>query len=205
MSQLAAALAGYSRGAAASGLRNTVETLEALAAAITVSQRGSSPASIIQQGSGPVTAPADVTASRSAAAVDMGSVSPRHREVVEEIIDFLEIQDIRKKAVGTLAYGLQKRVELGRALALDPQVLLLDEPMAGMNAEETEDMARFILDINEERDVTVVLIEHDMGVVMDISDRICTLDFGERISMGKPEEIQADPKVVAAYLGEEEH
>ena len=128
----------------------------------------------------------------------------KHREVVEEIIDFLEIQDIRKKAVGTLAYGLQKRVELGRALALDPEVLLLDEPMAGMNAEETEDMARFVLDINEERDVTVVLIEHDMGVVMDISDRICTLDFGERISMGKPEEIQADPKVVAAYLGEEE-
>jgi len=128
----------------------------------------------------------------------------RHREVVEEIIDFLEIQDVRKKAVGTLAYGLQKRVELGRALALDPKVLLLDEPMAGMNAEETEDMARFILDINEERDITVVLIEHDMGVVMDISDRICTLDFGERISMGKPEEIQADPKVVSAYLGEEE-
>jgi len=128
----------------------------------------------------------------------------RHREVVEEIIDFLEIQDVRKKAVGTLAYGLQKRVELGRALALDPKVLLLDEPMAGMNAEETEDMARFILDINEERDITVVLIEHDMGVVMDISDRICTLDFGERISMGKPEEIQADPKVVSAYLGDEE-
>lgn len=128
----------------------------------------------------------------------------RHREVVEEIIDFLEIQDIRKKVVGTLAYGLQKRVELGRALALDPQILLLDEPMAGMNVEETEDMARFILDINEERDVTVVLIEHDMGVVMDISDRICALDFGERISLGKPLEIQSDPKVVAAYLGEEE-
>ncbi|UCG38201.1 MAG: ABC transporter ATP-binding protein [bacterium] len=127
-----------------------------------------------------------------------------HREVVEEIIDFLEIQDIRKKTVGTLAYGLQKRVELGRALALDPQVLLLDEPMAGMNVEETEDMARFILDINEERDITVVLIEHDMGVVMDISDRICALDFGERISLGKPSEIQADPKVIAAYLGEEE-
>ena len=129
----------------------------------------------------------------------------RHREVVEEIIDFLEIQDIRKKPVGTLAYGLQKRVELGRALTMDPKVLLLDEPMAGMNAEETEDMARFVLDINEERDITVVLIEHDMGVVMDISDRICTLDFGERISLGKPAEIQADPKVVSAYLGEEEH
>lgn len=127
-----------------------------------------------------------------------------HREVVEEIIDFLEIQDIRKKVVGTLAYGLQKRVELGRALALDPKILLLDEPMAGMNVEETEDMARFILDINEERDVTVILIEHDMGVVMDLSDRICALDFGERISLGKPDEIQEDPKVVAAYLGEED-
>jgi len=127
-----------------------------------------------------------------------------HREVVEEIIDFLEIQDIRKKTVGTLSYGLQKRVELGRALALDPQVLLLDEPMAGMNVEETEDMARFILDINEERDMTVILIEHDMGVVMDLSDRICALDFGERISLGKPEEIQADPKVVTAYLGDED-
>jgi branched-chain amino acid transport system ATP-binding protein len=127
-----------------------------------------------------------------------------HREVVEEIIDFLEIQDIRDNVVGTLAYGLQKRVELGRALALDPKLLLLDEPMAGMNVEETEDMARFILDINEERDVTVVLIEHDMGVVMDISDRICALDFGERISLGKPLEIQNDQKVVAAYLGEQE-
>ncbi len=128
----------------------------------------------------------------------------RHREIMEEIIDFLEIQNIRKKLVGTLPYGLQKRVELGRALALDPEVLLLDEPMAGMNVEETEDMARFILDINEERDITVVLIEHDMGVVMDISDRICALDFGIKISEGRPEEIQSDPTVISAYLGETE-
>ena len=125
-------------------------------------------------------------------------------QVERDIVDFLEIEHIRKFPVGALAYGLQKRVELARALAMRPKVLLMDEPVAGMNVEETEDMARFILDINEERDVTVVLIEHDMGVVMDLSDRICALDFGERISLGKPGEIQADPKVVAAYLGEEE-
>jgi branched-chain amino acid transport system ATP-binding protein len=126
-----------------------------------------------------------------------------HREMVEEIIDFLEIQAIRKKVVGTLAYGLQKRVELARALALQPKLLLLDEPMAGMNAEEKEDMARFILDINEERSTSVVMIEHDMGVVMDLSSRICVLNFGERIAEGTPEEIRRNPEVQAAYLGEE--
>jgi branched-chain amino acid transport system ATP-binding protein len=126
-----------------------------------------------------------------------------HREMVEEIIDFLEIQAIRKKVVGTLAYGLQKRVELARALALEPKLLLLDEPMAGMNAEEKEDMARFILDINEERGTSVVMIEHDMGVVMDLSSRICVLNFGERIAEGTPEEIRRNPEVQAAYLGEE--
>jgi branched-chain amino acid transport system ATP-binding protein len=126
-----------------------------------------------------------------------------HRRTVEEIIDFLEIQAIRKKVVGTLAYGLQKRVELARALALQPKLLLLDEPMAGMNVEEKEDMARFVLDINEERGTTVVMIEHDMGVVMDVSSRICVLNFGQRIAEGTPEEIRRNPEVQAAYLGEE--
>jgi branched-chain amino acid transport system ATP-binding protein len=124
-----------------------------------------------------------------------------HRRVVEDIIDFLEIQHIRKKVVGTLAYGLQKRVELARALALEPKLLLLDEPMAGMNAEEKEDMARFILDVNEERGTAIVMIEHDMGVVMDLCDRIVVLSFGEKIAEGTPAEIQAHPDVVAAYLG----
>jgi branched-chain amino acid transport system ATP-binding protein len=128
----------------------------------------------------------------------------RHREVVEGIIDFLEIQKIREQPVGTLSYGLQKRVELGRALALEPRLLMLDEPMAGMNAEETEDMARFILDINQEKGVTILLIEHDMGVVMDISDRIVALEFGVKIAEGRAEEIQKDPRVVAAYLGQTE-
>jgi branched-chain amino acid transport system ATP-binding protein len=126
-----------------------------------------------------------------------------HRAVVEEIVDFLEIERIRKQVVGALPYGLQKRVELGRALAQSPRLLLLDEPMAGMNVEEKEDMARFILDIHEERGITVVLIEHDMGVVMDISQRIHVLDFGKKIAEGAPNEIRQDPDVVRAYLGEE--
>jgi branched-chain amino acid transport system ATP-binding protein len=123
------------------------------------------------------------------------------RRVIEEIIDFLEIEPIRKQIVGTVPYGLRKRVELGRALALQPKLLLMDEPMAGMNLEEKEDMARFILDIYEERVNTIVLIEHDMGVVMDISHRVAVLDFGRKIAEGKPGEIKSDPNVIKAYLG----
>jgi branched-chain amino acid transport system ATP-binding protein len=125
-----------------------------------------------------------------------------HRRRVEDIVDFLKIQDLRKRPTGSLAYGLQKRVELGRALALDPQVLLLDEPMGGMNQEEKEDMARFILDVNEEWGTTVVLIEHDMGVVMDISDRVAVLDMGQKIAEGSPDEVRANPLVIKAYLGD---
>lgn len=126
-----------------------------------------------------------------------------NREKVEDIIDLLEIEAWRVYPVGMLPYGIQKRVELGRALAMEPELLLLDEPVAGMNLEETEDMARFILDIREELGISMILVEHDMGLVMDIADRVMVLDFGEVIATGPPDAIQSDPNVIKAYLGEE--
>ena len=127
----------------------------------------------------------------------------QNRQYVEEVIDFMELEPYRKRTVGSLSYGIQKRVEVARALTLAPELLLLDEPMAGMNIEEKEDMVRFIIDIQKERNATVVLVEHDLGVVMDISDYIYVLDFGEVIGAGTPEEIVKIPKVIEAYIGEE--
>ncbi len=126
-----------------------------------------------------------------------------HRAVVEDIIDFLEIEQYRKFPVGLLPYGIQKRVELGRALAMRPRLLLLDEPVAGMNVEETEDMARFILDIRDELDIPILLVEHDMGLVMDLADRVMVIDFGQHVATGPPSEIQRHPDVIRAYLGAE--
>lgn len=128
----------------------------------------------------------------------------RHRQVLEEIIDFLEMQSIRKQAVGSLPYGMQKRVELGRALALEPKLLVLDEPFAGMNMEEKEDMVRFLLELNQQWGLTMILVEHDMSIVMSISQRIMVLNFGEKLGEGNAEEISANPEVMKAYLGESE-
>jgi branched-chain amino acid transport system ATP-binding protein len=138
-------------------------------------------------------------------AVYFGSTHKReieHRKAVEQIIDFLELEPVRKRIVGMLPYGQRKKIDLARALALEPQLLLLDEPMAGMNYEEKEDMARYILDIFDLRKIPIILVEHDMGVVMDISDRVVVLDFGQKIAEGTPDEIRINPKVISAYLGD---
>jgi len=126
-----------------------------------------------------------------------------NRAIVESIIEFLEIEQWRKYPVGLLPYGIQKRVELGRALAMEPELLMLDEPVAGMNLEETEDMARFILDVQDELEIAILLVEHDMGLVMDIADKVLVVDFGKQIALGSPSEVQANPNVIKAYLGEE--
>jgi branched-chain amino acid transport system ATP-binding protein len=126
-----------------------------------------------------------------------------NRAIVESIIEFLEIEQWRKYPVGLLPYGIQKRVELGRALAMEPELLMLDEPVAGMNLEETEDMARFILDVQDELEIAILLVEHDMGLVMDIADKVLVVDFGKQIALGQPSEVQANPNVIKAYLGEE--
>ncbi len=147
-----------------------------------------------------------MTSSWAAASVWFGKARAEeleNRERVEEIIDFLEIEQYRQFPVALLPYGVQKRIELGRALAMEPELLLLDEPVAGMNLEETEDMARFILDIKEELGIAMILVEHDMGLVMDIAERVMVLDFGSNIATGTPEVIQNDPEVIRAYLGEE--
>ena len=130
-------------------------------------------------------------------------IEAENRAYVEDIIDFMELEPYRKKMVGSLSYGVQKRVEVARAMTLGPRLLLLDEPMAGMNIEEKEDMVRFIMDIQKERNITVVLVEHDLGVVMDISDRVDVFDYGELIGSGTPETVARDPKVVEAYIGDE--
>lgn len=128
-------------------------------------------------------------------------VEAENRKKVERVIDFMELEPYRKRNVGSLSYGIQKRVEVARALTMEPEVLLLDEPMAGMNIEEKEDMVRFIMDIQKERQTTIILVEHDLGVVMDISDNIYVLDFGELIGYGKPSEVAQNPKVIEAYIG----